>query len=74
MSRQLKKTYKMKKINLNGKLSLKKETIAKLNDEQMKLVNGGACTIQGSGCNPPLYSAGYSNCPVCTGPTFGCGN
>jgi len=32
----------MKKVKFNGKLSLNKETIAKLNDSQMKSVNGGA--------------------------------
>jgi natural product precursor len=31
----------MKKIKLNGKLSLNKETISKLNDEQMNKVQGG---------------------------------
>lgn len=31
----------MKKIKLKGKLSLNKETIAKLNDEQMSNVIGG---------------------------------
>jgi natural product precursor len=32
----------MKKIKLHGKLSLNKETIARLNDEQMNNVKGGA--------------------------------
>ena len=48
----------MKKVNLNGKLSFKKETIAKLNVEQMKNVQGGAevkmslqvCTYAREGC------------------------
>jgi hypothetical protein len=31
----------MKKVKLNGKLSLNKETIAKLNDEQIKTIKGG---------------------------------
>ncbi len=31
----------MKKMKLNGKLSLNKETIAKLNDDQMNGVKGG---------------------------------
>ena len=34
----------MKKIKLTGKLSLNKETIAKLNDEQMGNVKGGGYT------------------------------
>ena len=32
----------MKKIKLDGKLKLNKETIAKLNDEQMSSAKGGA--------------------------------
>lgn len=36
----------MKKIKLNGKLKLNKETIAKLNDEQMNSVKGGDCDVQ----------------------------
>ena len=31
----------MKKVKLNSKLSFSKETITKLNNEQMNLVNGG---------------------------------
>lgn len=31
----------MKKVKFDGKLSLNKETVAKLNDEQMKSINGG---------------------------------
>ena len=38
----------MKKTNLNGKLSLKKETIAKLNDEQMNVVKGGGSVYSGN--------------------------
>ena len=32
----------MKKVKFEGKLSLNKETIAKLNDEQMNVIKGGA--------------------------------
>lgn len=32
----------MKKVKFNGKLSLNKETVAKLNVEQMNVVKGGA--------------------------------
>jgi len=32
----------MKKVKFTGKLSLNKETVAKLNDDQMKHINGGA--------------------------------
>ena len=41
----------MKKIKLNGKLSLNKETIAKLNDDQLNDVVGGARRAEPSnGC------------------------
>lgn len=53
----------MKKIKLDGKLKLNKETIAKLNDEQMDSVKGGflsifSCKNGGSRCCPeaPLPS------------------
>ena len=36
-----KKKRKMKKIKLEGKLSLNKETVTRLNDSQMQSVNGG---------------------------------
>ena len=39
----------MKKVKLNSKLSFNKETIAKLNDEQMNVVNGGK-TVSCNGC------------------------
>jgi natural product precursor len=32
----------MKKIKLDGKLKLNKETIAKLNDEKMEMIKGGS--------------------------------
>ena len=32
----------MKKVKFEGKLSLNKETIAKLNDDQMNMIKGGA--------------------------------
>ncbi len=35
----------MKKIKFNGKLSLNKETIAKLNDGQMSHINGGGTIL-----------------------------
>lgn len=35
----------MKKIKLDGKLSLNKETVAKLNDDQMNEVKGGLLSI-----------------------------
>jgi len=41
----------MKKIKLNGKLSLNKETIAKLNDDQMNSVKGGGILSIGKMCS-----------------------
>ena len=38
----------MKKIKFAGKLSLNKETIAKLNDSQLSKINGGG--LPTSGC------------------------
>ena len=35
----------MKKIKFEGKLKLNKETISKLNDEQMKHANGGGTIL-----------------------------
>ena len=35
----------MKKLKLNGKLSLNKETISKLNDDQMNKLMGGETTV-----------------------------
>ena len=48
----------MKKVNLTKKLSLNKETIAKLNSQQMEFVKGGqvevdsaiACTVSYFSC------------------------
>jgi natural product precursor len=47
----------MKKINLGKKLSLNKQTIAKLNDRQMQVIHGGragdsniACTVSYNSC------------------------
>ena len=44
----------MKKIKLNGKLNLNKETISKLNDPQMRDVKGGADTNSKYGCKTNL--------------------
>lgn len=43
----------MKKVKFSGKLNLNKETVAKLNDEQMKEINGGITKITGE-----LYTCG----------------
>ena len=54
----------MKKVNLTGKLSLRKETVAKLNDEQMNFLKGGGgpttvtVTVSNATC------AGQNTCQV----------
>ncbi len=60
----------MKKIKLNSKLSLNKETIAKLNDEQMVGVKGGflslfACKTRN--CPPSGMTDQACSCMSCTG-------
>ena len=52
----------MKKVNLKNKLSIKKETIAKLNDTQMNAVNGGRPVSF-----IPYNTCPYSNCAYNTG-------
>lgn len=52
----------MKKIKLDGKLSLNKETIAKLNDEQMSEVKGGEKTRSCETSQCPSTPANPSTC------------
>jgi natural product precursor len=51
----------MKKVKFTGKLSLNKETIAKLNDEQMNMIKGGEAEVRSrrSHCakNPCTFTA-----------------
>ena len=57
----------MKKINLKNKLSLNKETVAKLNQSQMSQVNGGGSLnhISCSGCNTVFTCVPQTqNCPI----------
>ncbi|MEI7597131.1 MAG: class I lanthipeptide [Bacteroidota bacterium] len=64
----------MKKIQLNKKLVLNKETIANLNNEQMTSIKGGL--IWSDYCLPPSCcgincvsmkkTGALSGCPVCT--------
>lgn len=61
----------MKKIKFQGKLSLNKETVARLNDAQMNEVKGGAWFT--------LYhckskNCASDNCPTRTCPTGSCGH
>lgn len=44
------KIIKMKKVKLNKKLQLNKETIAKLNSQQMNNLMGGLITINEATC------------------------
>lgn len=72
-SRQIKITYTMKKVKLSGKLSLNKETIAKLNNEQMANVIGGGTATNCIGCASVTCQA--SNCTLCfttSGPPLTC--
>ena len=48
----------MKKIKLNGKLSLNKETIARLNDDEMNGVKGGRFPVASIGKNCSHMGAG----------------
>ncbi|MFL5764245.1 MAG: class I lanthipeptide [Bacteroidia bacterium] len=60
----------MKKVKLTGKLSLKKETITKLNKEQMGVLMGGSRTI--TNC---FHCPSYPDCPsyaTCSGASYCC--
>lgn len=62
----------MKKIKLKGKLSLNKETIAKLNDEQMGNVIGGDVFTSIFACKKSkdcttLFTDQAVSCISCTG-------
>ncbi len=52
----------MKKLNLNGKLNLKKETITKLNESQAKAIMGGWTAVT---CNVGTHTTCVSD--TCTG-------
>lgn len=60
----------MKKIKLEGKLSLNKETVTMLNDAQMKNLNGGAWFTLYH-CNKTNNCA-TATCPTATCPTGSC--
>jgi len=72
----------MKKVNLNKKLQLKKETIARLNNDQLNKLQGGTrdtetvtcqtyenCQKSICGMCQPIT---YDNCPSATCPTKAC--
>lgn len=52
----------MKKIQLKGKLSLNKETIAKLNDEQMGMIKGGDGENEIGGTRLLCFASKADNC------------
>lgn len=64
----------MKKIKLNNKLQLNKETIARLNDEELRNVNGGEALTSISWCvskrtykcepNPTTLTQGPNQCSL----------
>ncbi len=49
----------MKKINIQGKLNLNKETITRLNDQNMATIQGGLRMIQDS--DGPVTTGGNSS-------------
>lgn len=55
----------MKKVKLTGKLSLNKETIAKLNQEQMNAIIGGDLLSVGCGSNPPTAQTCSCDISIC---------
>ncbi len=59
----------MKKIKIEKKLSLNKETIANLNSEQMKLIQGGSdsetCGPNTQGCPTTVTWKQQSFCIAC---------
>ncbi|WP_343689975.1 class I lanthipeptide [Chitinophaga sp.] len=65
----------MKKINLGKKLSLDKETIAKLNEQQMQNVQGGdseiACTVSYNSCGGGCPTSVHYNALVAEVMPFG---
>lgn len=63
----------MKKIKLNGKLDLNKETVSELNKAQMQAVNGGAWFTLYH-CNKPTKNCATGTCPTGTCPTGSCPN
>ncbi len=58
----------MKKVTLTGKLSLNKETIAKLNDAQMNNVKGGALDAKPL----TLFASRCHQCGTCVSCASGC--
>ncbi len=53
-----------KNIKLNGKLSFNKETIAKLNDNQMSKIEGGSDVFCTNGCTVGCPTYPRKNCAI----------
>ena len=65
----------MKKIEIKGKLSLNKSTIANLNNEQMNVVKGGAnVALNGNGDDAILWSLVWCKSHKTCGTVSGCCN
>jgi natural product precursor len=69
----------MKKLNLSGKLSLNKETIAKLTNQQMSEIEGGTtgrtCTVTcypNTTCSPPGTESCGCTVTACTSCNASC--
>jgi hypothetical protein len=62
----------MKKIKFESKLSLKKETVARLNDAQMSHLKGGAWFTLYH-CGSHTCNCASAACPTGTCPTASCG-
>lgn len=54
----------MKKVKITGKLSLNKETIAKLNEDQMNRIKGGLTETSEQVCTQ--FTAYAISCPMGT--------
>ncbi len=54
----------MKKVTLTGKLSLNKETVSKLNNEQMNVINGGGPV------KTPACQSYYRCCAIASSTSF----
>jgi natural product precursor len=68
--------FTMKKIEIKGKLSLNKSTIANLNNDQMNAVKGGqgtnldACPTRGTCMCPIISRDSCASCPGDDGGSF----
>lgn len=61
----------MKKVKFNGKLSLNKETVAKLNVEQMNVVKGGLLDVSAAEAEAAGRLSWFRCCKTCSGGSLG---